>query len=219
MGGGGDREGKVWEKGGLESLYPGGLTTLMLPFFIAVFAISCYTCQPNYANMAVSLSKGNLSDLDLCINPNDSLDCCRDPNMAGHAGSCYKASVTFKVNMSRINIDQFTYHILDCAVKSKCSQLRNLICRTTSIQGVFPDFKLSQCDVSCCEEGLCNNPSGPPPAANPLTTSVQRRCKNPLALQGKSSSGSSLISTLTSPRDASFPIILSLTAMTYMNFV
>lgn len=194
----------------------------MSSFFIAVFAVSCYTCQPSNANMAVSLSKGNLSGLDLCNNPTDSLDCCRDPDMAGHADSCYKASVTLKANMSHINmtnIDQFTYHILDCAVKSKCSQLKNLICRTTSIQRMFPDFKLSQCDVSCCEEGLCNNPSGPSPAANPLTTSVKRRCKNPLALQGISSSDTYLLSTLTSAKGASLRIILSLTAMTYMNFV
>ena len=198
------------------------LTSLMSSFFIAVFAVSCYTCQPSNANMAVSLSKGNLSGLDLCNNPTDSLDCCRDPDMAGHADSCYKASVTLKANMSHINmtnIDQFTYHILDCAVKSKCSQLKNLICRTTSIQRMFPDFKLSQCDVSCCEEGLCNNPSGPSPAANPLTTSVKRRCKNPLALQGISSSDTYLLSTLTSAKGASLRIILSLTAMTYMNFV
>ena len=198
------------------------LTSLTSSFFIAVFAVSCYTCRPSYANMEVSLSKGNLSGLDLCNNPTDSLDCCRDPDMEGHADSCYKASVTFKVNMSHTNmtnIDQFTYHILDCAVKSKCSQLKNLICRTNSIQRMLPDFKLSQCDVSCCEEGLCNNPSGPSPAANPLTTSVKRRCKNPLALQGISSSDSYLLSTLSSAKGASLRIILSLTAMTYMNFV
>ena len=125
---------------------------------VLAYAIKCYKCQPNNAEITSAASKGNFSGLNLCSKPTDTVDCSQDPIIGSIADACYTASVT--MNISLLNIGEISYHLQDCAVKSKCPDLKKLTCDTlkTAFTGIS-GFGISHCDISCCEEDLCNNPS------------------------------------------------------------
>lgn len=116
------------------------------------YAIKCYKCQPGTDEITKAASKGNFSGLNLCSKPTDTVDC------ESIADACYTASVT--MNISLFNIGEISYHVQNCALKSQCPDLKKLTCDSlkTAFQGIS-GIGISHCDVSCCEEDLCNNPS------------------------------------------------------------
>ena len=139
---------------------------------VSAYAIRCRQCRPDMGNFTTALSTGNISAVNLCNNPTGSFDCSQDPNIGQFADSCYTATVT--LNVSLFNIGEITYHVLDCAMKSVCPQLKKTVCDPlkTALAGIS-GVGISHCDTSCCVGDLCNNPSGSPttsPSRSPTTS-------------------------------------------------
>ena len=146
--------------------------------FHVAWAIRCYQCQPDYANIASAITnRGNSSErLTFCGNPTETFDCSQDPNIGQYADACLTTSVTMKLNTSLVGELEVHFNILNCTMKLACGVAKNLTCST--LQSLFGgalgggvDLSIPHCDVSCCEGDLCNNPSGSPGTTKKPTSS------------------------------------------------
>ena len=124
---------------------------------LLALAIKCYQCEPDGAQLVNALQKANqereTGGLSFCAKPNETLDCSKDPNIGQIADSCYTASILVDNSM----YGMVSYYIHGCGLLSGCSLLKNLTCSNmeTIVQN-FPGSSSTQCDVTCCEEDLCN---------------------------------------------------------------
>ena len=189
------------------------LHVLVVVVVVSVYAIRCRQCRPDMANVTTALSTGNLSPVNLCNHPTGSFDCSQDPNVGQFANSCFTATVT--LNVSLFNIGEITYHVLDCAMKLVCPQLKKTVCDPlkTAFAGIS-GVGISHCDASCCVGDLCNNPSGSPttsPSRSPTTSPSVSSATSP---SGSSTTGlptSSVKSTHIPPNVAVFRILVLVT--------
>lgn len=120
-------------------------------FPLTALTIRCYECAPNF---------NNVSPANECNNPTDIIDC-TDPSY----DSCFSISLSgLRSNAS--DFAKFSFHSLNCTTKFMCYEMKNLICDLLKNEANAPDFKLENCEVSCCQEDLCNKPLGGPWASS-----------------------------------------------------
>jgi len=162
-------------------------TAVVLIAIQGAWAIRCYQCQPDYANIASAVANhGNSSgSLTFCGNPTDTFDCSQDPNIGRFADACSTTSLTIKVNMSVFGELEVHANILNCTMKLACPMAKNLTCSTLQsvlggALGGAGGVSISHCDVSCCEGDLCNNPSGSSITTTaPTSSSLKTVCISP----------------------------------------
>ena len=117
-------------------------------FPLTALTIRCYECAPNF---------NNVSPANMCNNPTHITVDCTHPSY----DSC------FSISLSGLRSNaKFSVHSLNCTTKFMCDEMKNLICDLLKNEANAPDFKLENCEMSCCREDLCNKPLGGPWASS-----------------------------------------------------
>ena len=118
-------------------------------------AIQCYRC-PHDLSQTMSLMQNPAAFNNLCANPNETIDCSQDPNIGQSADACY----TTVLSLNILGLGEVKGSLLNCTIKATCGSRKNQTCGDfESIFQGLPGFEMTNCDHTCCEGDLCNNPS------------------------------------------------------------
>ena len=105
------------------------------------------------------LGNNSKSSMSFCAEPSDTFDCSQDPLIGSMADSCYTARVTLNTSLPIGDIEMY---VLNCSVMSFCNSMKADLCGMLgNIFGGIPMMDIENCDVTCCQGDLCNNPSSP----------------------------------------------------------
>ena len=115
--------------------------------------------MPDQNTVVSSLQQqgNNSKSLSFCAEPSDTFDCSQDPLIGSMAASCYTARVTLNTSLP---IGDLKMYVLNCSVMSYCNSMKADLCGTLgNIFGGIPMMDIKNCDFTCCQGDLCNNPS------------------------------------------------------------
>lgn len=117
--------------------------------------------MPDQNTVVSSLQRqgNNSKSLSFCAEPSATFDCSQDPLIGNMADSCYTARVTLNTSLLIGDIEMY---VLNCSVMSFCNSMKADLCGMLgNIFGEIPMMDIKNCDVTCCQGDLCNNPSSP----------------------------------------------------------
>ena len=115
--------------------------------------------MPDQNTVVSSLQQqgNNSKSLSFCAEPSDTFDCSQDPLIGSMAASCYTARVTLNTSLP---IGDLKMYVLNCSVMSYCNSMKADLCGTLgNIFGGIPMMDIKNCDFTCCQGDLFNNPS------------------------------------------------------------